>query len=225
MQQQTQTTAKKTILLIDNDKAFLEGKSEILEIAGYNVLTASTTAEAREIIQDQYPNLVLLDIRLINDDEPRDESGLGFAYYLHNQGIPFIIVTGYPALGIARQTLLSDDLHGPLAIDFLGKDESNEKLLQSIERALMKAVIPQIKETGAPETTFLPKIGQKAMALEETAGGPKLSLLIALIALLILAVAGFAGIFTGDPIWLIVLLISGLVAALAFYWAIFSPSF
>ena len=224
MQQQPQAIAQKTILMIDNNEEFLKGKSELLEIAGFNVLTASTTAEARDIIQGQRPDLVLLDVRLINDDEPRDESGLGFAYYLRDHGIPCIILTAYPTPEIARQTLQSNDYHGPLALDLLGKKESNAKLLRSIERAL-EVGVPQRTEIGTPETNIPLRESAQTMALEESEGGTKLSLLIALISLLVLAVAGFAGIFTGDPIWLVVLLISGLVAALAFYWAIFSPSF
>ncbi len=219
MQQQTQRTAPKTILMIDNDEDFLATKSEILRTEGYNVLTATTTAEAREIIQDQRPDLVLLDVRLIDDNEPKDESGLGFAYYLRDHGIPCIILTAYLTPGVVRQTLKSDDQQGPLALDFLGKEESNAELLRSIEKAL-EVSIPQRTKTNIPI-----RESAAATALEESEGGPKLSLLIALIALLVLAMAGFAGIFTGDPIWLVVLLSSGLVAALAFYWTIFSPSF
>ncbi len=150
MQQQAQRTAPKTILIIDNDKAFLKGKSELLEMVGYNVLTATTTAEAREIIQDQRPDLVLLDVRLIDDNEPKDESGLGFAYYLRDHGIPSIIITAYSTPEIARQTLGSDDHDRPLALDFLGKTESNKKLIQTIEKALENAQTQQEKSEEPP---------------------------------------------------------------------------
>jgi len=55
---------KKSILIVDDDKAVLKSFKDILESEGYIVDTAETGQEALEKTEARFYNLVLLDIKL-----------------------------------------------------------------------------------------------------------------------------------------------------------------
>ena len=56
--------ARKCILLVDDEKDFLEVTSAHLKSLGYDVLTATSGEEALDIVWEKHPDLVLLDIIL-----------------------------------------------------------------------------------------------------------------------------------------------------------------
>jgi len=55
---------KKTVLLIDDEQAFLEALADALEWEGYRVLKARTGQEALEILEREKVDLVTIDIML-----------------------------------------------------------------------------------------------------------------------------------------------------------------
>lgn len=59
-----QTQQQKTILVADDDLAILDVLTLILEDAGYRVKTTASGAAVREIIAQELPDLLLLDIWL-----------------------------------------------------------------------------------------------------------------------------------------------------------------
>jgi len=68
--------SKKTILFADNDPDFLKTRGEFLEREGYQVVPAANPTEARRLLEQGNIDLAVLDIRLVDDDDERDTSGL-----------------------------------------------------------------------------------------------------------------------------------------------------
>jgi signal transduction histidine kinase len=82
---------RQRILVVEDDNALLEGVRDILELAGYEVLTATNGLEGLEILRRQTPDLILSDIMM-----PRMN---GHEFYQAVRGhsewlaIPFIFLT------------------------------------------------------------------------------------------------------------------------------------
>ncbi|MGA9774202.1 MAG: AAA family ATPase [Blastocatellia bacterium] len=128
-----------TILQADNDERFLRERKEQLERAGYLVLPASSPDEVRRIVEHGIVHLIVTDLRLSNDNDERDISGLLLAREL-DPDIPKIIMTRYADYEAVREAL-SPAVDGlPVAINFLAKQEGGEALLQAIARAFQEHV-------------------------------------------------------------------------------------
>jgi len=57
------------VLLIDDDPDFVEANSIVLEASGFEVLSASSGAEGLRTIQEENPDVVILDVMMENTDE------------------------------------------------------------------------------------------------------------------------------------------------------------
>lgn len=81
------------ILIVDDDEATREGLAALLADAGYDTVTASNVPTAMQILANQQPNLLIVDIRL------EDYNGLQLVA-LRPKPIPAIVMTGFadPAL-------------------------------------------------------------------------------------------------------------------------------
>ena len=77
------------ILIVDDDPAMRIGLQDNLEVEGFQVLTASSLREGREIALRERPDLILLDLMLPDGD------GMGLCRYLRSQGlhVPVIMLT------------------------------------------------------------------------------------------------------------------------------------
>jgi len=123
------------ILIADNDKDFLETRRDFLERAGYTVIPALSPAEAHKQLKEMNPDLVILDIRLVNDDDEKDYSGIELAKEI-SRSVPVLLLTGYPSLEYACQ-VLKPQLDGlPIAYDFIVKQEGPEAMLTAVKRTL-----------------------------------------------------------------------------------------
>ncbi len=84
----------KTILVVDDDAASLELVERMLEVEGYETKSASTPAQALEILKTWTPSAILLDIQLHGLD-----NGLEFSRRLKSNvattAIPVIAFTAY----------------------------------------------------------------------------------------------------------------------------------
>lgn len=131
---------KGRVLFADNVKHFLKARSEFLEAAGYEVLKADTLERAKQLLQDARVHLAILDIRMVDDDNERDVSGLILAKEPDSRPVPKIILTGFPTYKAVRGAL-GPALDGlPPAVDFVAKQEGPEKLLEAIEKAFARHV-------------------------------------------------------------------------------------
>jgi two-component system alkaline phosphatase synthesis response regulator PhoP len=59
----------KTILLVDDDQAFVESNKDLLEAYGYDILTAYDGASGFEIARTEHPDLMVLDVMITYDTE------------------------------------------------------------------------------------------------------------------------------------------------------------
>ena len=125
-----------TILVVEDERAILEGLRDNLEFEGYKVLTASDGETGLKIARDQHPDLILLDLML-----PR-VSGYEVCRRLRaaNITIPILILT---ARGEEMDRVLGLDLG---ADDYVTKPFSIRELAARI-RALLRRTKP---EHGAP---------------------------------------------------------------------------
>jgi len=118
--------ARKTILVVDDDSHFRELCRTALRFAGFNVVTASDGLGALEVVQNEAPSLIILDLNMPCVD------GWGVLRELASadstRAIPVIVVTG---ADVGRATLQAEAiLHKPI---------SPEQVLPVIDRVLRAA--------------------------------------------------------------------------------------
>jgi DNA-binding response OmpR family regulator len=125
----------KKILLLDNNADFLNTVADSLEIAGYEVYRADSIERARQLLDYIWVHVAVVDLRLHNDKDPKDESGLVFAKDPLYRSIPKIVFTRYPTVAAVREAL-GPSLEGlPPAVDFIDKRDRNPRALpDAIER-------------------------------------------------------------------------------------------
>lgn len=124
-----------TILFVDNDEEFLQTWREFLEQDGYQVFPAFDSVEAEVILDKRQIDLVILDIRLVNNDDKEDFSGLNLAKRIA-LAVPKIILTRFPTW-IAVREALGSQLDGlSPAIDFVAKQDGPQALLTAIRKVL-----------------------------------------------------------------------------------------
>jgi CheY-like chemotaxis protein len=126
------TARKPRVLFAENDPDFLATRKLILEKAGYEVVTAADPDTAREVLHQGNVDLALLDIRLENDDDENDVSGLDIATDKEFTAIPKVILTGFPSTAAAIQALSARRNGTPPAEGFLAKQEGAKAMLAAI---------------------------------------------------------------------------------------------
>ncbi len=131
---------KKTILFMDNKLDFLDVHARLLEQADYYVLRADTLVGAKEILSNEHLHLAILDMRMEDDNDKQDISGLMLAQQETYRSIPKIILTAHPSYEYAREALgLALNGSSP-AVNFIGKAEGPEALLQAVEQVFTQHV-------------------------------------------------------------------------------------
>ncbi len=143
-----------TILVADNKQAFLRRAKELLEAAGYDVVTASTPAEATKVLAAGGCDAAILDYRL-TDDSRTDRSGLAVAEK-SDPNIPKIIVSDLAEKDDVMAAVHVGSDAQPVAVRFLAKDDidpRNTKLTDAVRDALEigKRWKRQIRERISPE--------------------------------------------------------------------------
>ncbi len=78
--------AERPILVVDDDPTILATVSEVLDMEGYDVVTATNGAEALVAIDQSVPSLVLLDMRMPVLD------GWGFMRAVRDRGLTLTVV-------------------------------------------------------------------------------------------------------------------------------------
>jgi len=126
---------KNKILLADNDAEFLRTRKEILEAEGYQVVSASSPEEAAAFLQDQTVDLAVVDLRLRDDKDEADISGLALIKSAAPR-VPKILMTAYPTVEMTRRALKRDMDDIPAAVDMVAKQEGVEMLLRAVAQAM-----------------------------------------------------------------------------------------
>jgi two-component system NtrC family response regulator len=123
------------ILLVDNEPNYRDTVCQFLEDQGYEVLVASNPASAAELMKAERPALAVIDIRLLDNTDEKDETGLALAKQT-DPSIPKIILTAFPNYQAVREAM-KPSLDGlPAAVSFVAKQEGLYKLLEVIRLAL-----------------------------------------------------------------------------------------
>jgi CRP-like cAMP-binding protein/FixJ family two-component response regulator len=122
---------KKTILIIEDSLEVRENTAELLELAGYHVLTASNGKEGVSAAQQYHPDLILCDIMMPILD------GYGVLHllgkHIETARIPFIFLTAKSERSDIRRGMeLGAD-------DYIVKPYNDTELLKSIEARIKKA--------------------------------------------------------------------------------------
>ena len=117
----------KHILSVDDEPAIRELLQEILSMKGYRVSTAATGREAKRIIEDDPPQLVILDFQI--------EEGDGFMLIEDMKilcpSTPILLLTG----AVFDQGVVRDMINTKVA-GYLDKTASLETIVNEIQRLL-----------------------------------------------------------------------------------------
>lgn len=125
----------KKVLIVDNDPDFLDTRAERLEAEGYHVYRAFSLEQAGQLLENTWVHVAIVDIRMTNDDDENDTSGLDLAKQEAYRPIPKIILTRYPSFEQVREAL-GPALEGlPPAVAFVAKQEGPRAMLRAVEQA------------------------------------------------------------------------------------------
>ena len=127
MQESVQKTDNQpSILIVDDYLPLCESLGESLRMRNYNVSAAHNSADALKSFKGSPKDLILLDIRL------GDEDGVSllFKFLEMEPTLPVIIITGFGTIETAVEAIKRG------AFDYLQKPIKTEKLFKTVENAL-----------------------------------------------------------------------------------------
>jgi len=129
------------ILLVEDNNEIRENTSEILEMANYQIATASNGKEAYEVALKVQPDLIICDIMMPVLD------GYGLLHLINKnenlKSIPFIFLTAKTERGDFRKGMEMG------ADDYITKPFTDIELLNAIESRLQKARIQNERSASA----------------------------------------------------------------------------
>jgi len=121
------------LLLVDDDEGFLLAAGRLLEAAGYEVTRATGAAEARELLDSERPDLILLDVIMPGQD------GFAFADEVAKDeklaDIPIVLVTAV-AENAGQMMHAFEENAGLPACDILPKSVAHTQLVATVAAAL-----------------------------------------------------------------------------------------
>jgi DNA-binding response OmpR family regulator len=126
----------KIILIADNNPDYLRTVKQFFEVEGFTVRTAEDPTEARRVLETEPIDLTILDVRLENNQDEKDLSGLKLAMEVRPD-VPKILLTDYPEWKDVRVGLSPTDEGKPPAVDYIAKEEGPEALLRAVRLALL----------------------------------------------------------------------------------------
>lgn len=124
--------SRRTVLVVDDDPAFVKATTSILESAGYQVETAKSGNDALAKIGEHLPDLVLLDVMM---DVPLD--GVYVTEELLNQPetrqVPIIMISSIASTEYAQYFPQDRYLH---INSWLDKPCAPERLISEVQQVL-----------------------------------------------------------------------------------------
>lgn len=118
------------ILVVDDDEGLLILMAETLRGEGYNVATAGSAKAARDSLNQDTPELMLLDLKLQDGNGPELVAGL----QRDRVPVPFIVVTGQGDEKVAVEVMKQG------ALDYVMKDSGLLDLLPAVVKRALAAV-------------------------------------------------------------------------------------
>lgn len=123
------------ILVADNDRGSLRYITEVIEERGYSVVGATGPDEARAVLDGNRADVAVIDLRLENDTDQYDISGLRLAEQ-SSESIPKIIVSAFSSQAEMAEALKVKITGAPTIVGFVDKGNIATMLLPAIEDAL-----------------------------------------------------------------------------------------
>ena len=119
------------VLIVDDEEGIRESLSVILEDEGYRVVSAGSGEDALVILQEQFPDLIILDVWLPGMDGIQVLQEIAAL----KRGVPVIMISGHGNIEVAvKATRIG-------AYDFLEKPLSLERVVLSVRRALERSAL------------------------------------------------------------------------------------
>lgn len=151
------------ILLVEDDKALRKQIRFSLESA-YSVVEAGNQKEAVDALKLNKIDIVILDLGLPPHESTPDEGLKVLNHILSRYTCKVIILTGQKTEGIALEAIKSG------AFDYLMKPASMEKLIYSVERALLfKETEQQLESQGIKKISLDVEVGKGLQILRDEA--------------------------------------------------------
>lgn len=125
------------VLLVDNSADYRHSLLGLLGLEDYAVEEAGSVTEAKEKLLERGFDLALVDLRLTDDDDDYDFSGLEVARLASEQGVPCIVITAFPSIQATRLALRSRGVE-PLAVDLIPKVDGPQSILDTIKLVLRR---------------------------------------------------------------------------------------
>jgi len=159
----TEETHIRNILLVEDDIALRKQIRLCLE-KDFNVFEAKSTIEAIEIQKENDIDIVILDLGLPPFENTPEEGIRLLDYMLSNSATKVIILTGQKTEEAAVESIKK------AAFDYIIKPVSMERLLFSIERALLyKKTEKKIEQQGLKKISLNIKMGEGLQSLRDEA--------------------------------------------------------
>jgi len=120
-------TAKRKVLVVDDDPRIRESLGDVLKLEGHALLTAATGREALERVEAESPAVALIDLKL------HDMSGLELMREMRRRSLldtACIIITGYASQESAIEAMNLG------AYSYLRKPYDGDQLLLTVRRAI-----------------------------------------------------------------------------------------
>lgn len=140
--------SSKKLLLADNDPDYRHSLRVLLELENWQVEEADSVKQAIDKLGILELVVLLVDLRLSNDKDGYDITGLEVAKKAAEKQIPCIIMSAFPSAEATRLALRSRGAT-PLAADFVPKANGPQAVLDAINVVLNNSV--EILEKTIPE--------------------------------------------------------------------------
>jgi CheY-like chemotaxis protein len=131
--------SKGRVLVVDNNPTLLASVGDFLEASGYSVLTTDSPQQALKLTQEEIVHLCIIDVRLTDNYDEMDVSGLDLAATM-DPVIPKIMLTAYENPDPIIRSLSPDKRGIALAVDFVLKRLGPYILLGAVEKAFQSKV-------------------------------------------------------------------------------------
>lgn len=131
--------SKGRILVVDNNPQVLASVGDFLKANGYTVLTTGSPQQALKLAQEEIVHLAIIDVRLTDDYDETDLSGLDLAAAM-DPAIPKVMLTAYENPEPIIRSLGPGKRGMALAVDFVLKKLGPYILLKAIEKAFQSKV-------------------------------------------------------------------------------------
>ncbi|MFL5339738.1 MAG: response regulator transcription factor [Gemmataceae bacterium] len=116
---------KKTILIIDDDRELVDGLRLVLERQGFNVIQAHDGHQGKQMIYNQKPSLVILDMMM-----PRMGGYPVLEHFRGKDAPPIIMITANEG---SRHKAYAEYLG---VVDYIRKPFAMERLLEAVNKVL-----------------------------------------------------------------------------------------